>query len=109
MNARTGRELTGLGHLKQSIADILTTPIGSRIMRREYGSRLFELVDRPMGPGFAIDLYAATAEALQRWENRFKLERVQIADIKEGHITLILEGVYLPDGKPITLEGIVVS
>jgi len=29
MNAETGRELKGLEHLKQSIADILNTPIGS--------------------------------------------------------------------------------
>lgn len=109
MNGRSGKELTGLEHLKQSIVDILTTPIGSRVMRRDYGSRLFELVDRPTSPGFAVELYAATAEALQKWENRFKLERVKVDSIKEGHITLILEGIYLPDGKPITLDGIVVS
>jgi phage baseplate assembly protein W len=78
-------------------------------MRRDYGSRLFELVDRPTSAGFAVELYAATAEALQKWENRFKLERVKVDSIKEGHITLILEGLYLPDGKPITLDGIVVS
>ena len=43
--ARTsGAILTGDAHLAQSVADILTTPIGSRVMRREYGSLLFELV-----------------------------------------------------------------
>ncbi len=36
MSAETGKALEGLEHLKQSITDILTTPIGSRIMRREY-------------------------------------------------------------------------
>lgn len=48
MNASTGKELEGLNHLKQSIVDILTTPIGSRVMRRDYESRLLELVDKPI-------------------------------------------------------------
>lgn len=104
MNRHTGKELSGIEHLKQSIIDILTTPIGTRVMRRDYGSRLFELVDRPISP---IELYAATAEALERWEKRFKLERVKIESIDEGKVTLILEGIYMPDGKAITLEGIV--
>ncbi len=108
MHAITGKELTGIEHLKQSIMDILTTPIGSRVMRRDYGSRLFELVDHPTSPGFAVELYAATAEALYKWEKRFKLERVQVAEIKEGRVTLVLTGLYMPDGKPITLDGIVV-
>jgi len=78
MNRITGKELSGIEHLKQSITDILTTPIGSRVMRRDYGARLFELIDRPIEIGFAVELYMATAEALQKWEKRFKLERVQV-------------------------------
>ncbi|MCP4103294.1 MAG: phage baseplate protein, partial [Lentisphaerae bacterium] len=72
----TGRYLSGLDHLKQSITDILTTPIGSRVMRREYGSRLPRLVDAPLNSSTLVDLYSATAEALQRWEPRFKLTEV---------------------------------
>ena len=48
MNVLNGRSLTGLDHLKQSIADILNTPIGSRVMRRDYGSKLFSLIDAPL-------------------------------------------------------------
>lgn len=47
MNVHTGRSIAGLEHLRQSITDILSPPIGSRIMRREYGSRLFKRVDVP--------------------------------------------------------------
>ena len=64
MNAETGRELTGLEYLKQSIADILNTPIGSRVMRRDYGSRLFELIDAPINRSTVVDIVAETAEAL---------------------------------------------
>ena len=70
MNAETGRELTGLEHLKQSIADILNTPIGSRVMRRDYGSRLFELIDAPINRSTVVDIVAETAEALMKWEDR---------------------------------------
>ena len=48
MNSQTGKRLSGMDHLRQSIIDILTTPIGSRVMRPGYGSRLFELVDAPV-------------------------------------------------------------
>lgn len=108
MNRYTGKEISGIEHLKQSIIDILTTPIGSRVMRRDYGSRLFELLDRPMSSGFAVELYAATAEALEKWEKRFKLERVKVESIIECKIRLTLEGIYMPDGKQIRLDGIVV-
>lgn len=109
MNKRTGKPLGGIEHLKQSIVDILTTPIGSRVMRREYGSRLFELVDNPTTEDFAIELYAATAEALQKWEHRFRLEQVQIESITDnGKVSLLLRGIYLPDGKPIRLDGIII-
>ncbi len=104
----TGKALSGIEHLKQSIADILSTPIGSRVMRRDYGSRLFELVDRPTTPAFFVELYAATAEALVAWEPRFKLTDVAAEAVSGGRITLTLTGRYLPDGREIKLEGIVV-
>lgn len=108
MSKETGKELEGLEHLKQSIIDILTTPIKSRIMRRDYGSRLFELVDKPINRDLTLEIYAATAEALEKWERRFKLEKVKITEVKEGRVTLNLEGVYLSEGKFININGVVV-
>lgn len=108
MNGADGTPLSGIDHLRQSIRDILTTPIGSRVMRRDYGSRLFELVDRPTTPALMVELYAATAEALDRWEPRFKLLEVKGETLTGGHITLDLTGRYLPDGREISLEGIVI-
>lgn len=108
MDAKTGKELEGIEHLKQSIIDILTTPINSRIMRRDYGSRLFELVDKPISRDFTLKIYAATAEALGKFEKRFKLEKVKIAEAKEGKMTLVLEGMYLSEGKFINISGVVV-
>ncbi len=108
MDAKTGKALEGIEHLKQSIIDILTTPVNSRIMRRDYGSRLFELVDKPINRDLTLEIYAATAEALGKFEKRFKLEKVKIAEAKEGKMTLVLEGLYLPEGKFININGVVV-
>jgi phage baseplate assembly protein W len=104
----TGKELAGLAHLRQSITDILTTPLGGRVMRRDYGSRLFELVDAPTNQATLIDVYAATGEALDKWEPRFKLTRVFIDAVgDDGKMSLTLQGIYLPNGKEITLDGII--
>ena len=103
-----GKRLSGIQHLKQSIVDILTTPIGSRVMRRDYGSRLYQLIDAPINRETIIDIISAVAEALLRWEPRIRLNRVILSNIDLGSIHLTLQGQYLPNGKPITLDGIVI-
>ena len=107
MNMTTGRAITGLDHLKQSIRDILVTPLGSRVMVRDYGSRLFELVDAPINQGTLVQLYAATAEALDKWEPRFRLLRVSSEATDSGRVSLTVEGEYVPEGQMITLAGII--
>lgn len=108
-NATTGKAVSGLDHLKQSIRDILTTPLGSRVMRRDYGSRLFQLVDAPMNRGTIAQLYAATIEALLRWEPRISPRRVGITAASSGRVEIEIEATYTPTGEPITLDGIVVT
>ena len=108
MNAETGRELTGLEHLKQSIADILNTPIGSRVMRRDYGSRLFELIDAPINRSTVVDV-AETAEALMKWEDRLVVSAVDVTGAVVGQIVLRVTGKYKLDGKTVQLDGIVVG
>lgn len=76
LNRESGGAAAGEAHLRQSIRDVLTTPLGSRIMRRDYGSRLLELMDQPLTPDLAAEVVGATAEALQRWEPRIAVERV---------------------------------
>lgn len=103
MDRHTGKSLSGAEHLQQSIRDILTTPLGSRVMRRDYGSRLLELVDRPINSQTLVDYYAATAQALWQWEPRFHLTRVQIDTVEPGKLTLQLTGHYDEGSKPQVL------
>jgi len=109
MSRTTGKALGGFDHLKQSIEDILTTPVGSRVHRRDYGSNLPRLVDRPINASLVADLVAATAEALDRWEPRLRLEQVKVHSVSsEGRIELSLVGYYLLEGKRIEIEGLVI-
>jgi phage baseplate assembly protein W len=109
MSRTTGDRLGGFDHLRQSIQDILTTPLGSRVHRREYGSRLPELVDRPINNSLVAELVAATAEALERWEPRLKLEQVRVESVSEaGQISMSLVGYYLINGRKIEIEGLVI-
>ena len=94
MNASTGRAISGKAHLRQSIADILTTPIGSRVMRRSYGSYLFELIDQAANDAGRLRLMAATADALIRWEPRLKLNKVTIATNFDGETSIQIHGLY---------------
>ena len=104
MSNQNGGYLNDLEHLKQSIVDILTTPIGSRVICRDYGSTLFQLTDHPVNRDLFPKIYAAVADAIDKWEPRFKVEKITIDSIKEGHITLSLVGHYLITQQKISLE-----
>lgn len=79
MNGSKGGIAEGTAHLVQSIRDVLTTPLGSRIQRRDYGSLLPELVDQPFNDHTRLQLYGAAATALMRWEPRIRLTRVSLS------------------------------
>ena len=108
MSNRTGKYLDDLEHLKQSIVDILTTPIGSRVICRDYGSTLFQLTDYPINRDLFPKIYAAVADAIDKWEPRFKVEKITIDSIREGHIILSLIGRYLVTQQKIALEDLVI-
>ncbi|WP_433770898.1 GPW/gp25 family protein [Pseudomonas putida] len=97
LDRRTGQPLAGQAHLRQSIEDILSTPLGSRRMRPEYGSQLRRFVDLPVNEGWKSAVQAEVARALQRWEPRLKLERVRVTAVVGGQVTLQLSGQYLGD------------
>ena len=84
------RAIDGIDHLRQSIIDILTTYPGERIMRPEYGSRLRDLIDRPVNAQWLADLYFNVAQAITRWEPRVRVLRVAAAMPSSGHVTVDL-------------------
>lgn len=106
MNRYTGRRITGMEHLKQSIADILTTPLGSRLERRTYGSLLPGLIDAPDNAVTRLRCYAAIASALMKWEPRLRVTRIGLESGEQpGQATVTLEGEYLPTGRIVGLSA----
>jgi hypothetical protein len=105
MNAQTGRRLEGLEHIQQSVRDILTTPLGSRVMRRDYGSLLPELIDMPLNDATLLQAYAASVMALIRWEPRIRVTAIRrtVSATQPGAAVLEIEG-QTAAGQPLTLE-----
>ncbi|MET3723450.1 GPW/gp25 family protein [Sphingomonas trueperi] len=93
MDAATGKPLEGDAHLAQSIGRILSTPIGTRVGRRDFGSLIPELIDQPANPALRIRIFAATALALKRWEPRIRVTRVALEQPEPGRAIVIVDGV----------------
>lgn len=105
MSATTGRRLDDATHIRQSVRDILHTPIGTRVMRREYGSLLFALVDAPMDRVTVLDIIQATAGAIGRWEPRVAVQRVAVEEAQPGRVTINLDLLVRATGAPIRMLG----
>lgn len=90
MNRHTGQEIDGDDDLAQSVGDILTTMIGSRVARRDYGGLWLRLIDQPMNTVLRLRLFASTALAISRWEPRLKVTSFGLSASPDGtaHITI---------------------
>lgn len=110
MDRTTGERMGAIEHLRQSVADILATPLGSRVMRRNYGSLVPALIDQPDNLATQTRVYAAIVSALMRWEPRLRIEKIAMARKPErpGAVDIEITGSYVSDfGRapaPITLS-----
>jgi hypothetical protein len=99
VDRETGRVLTGWDHCAQSIAVVLTTRVGSRVMRRAFGSRLSDLQDRNPDRSTVLSAFVAIADALARWEPGFRLSRLTPVRLgPDGVARLQLSGTFYPRG-----------
>ncbi|MBK4414540.1 GPW/gp25 family protein [Enterobacter hormaechei] len=103
MSQGNGRAITDTDHLRQSVRDILLTPQGSRIARREYGSLLSELIDQPQNPALRLQVMSAVYVALSRWEPRFTLDSIIINSSFDGSMVVELTG-QRDNGAPVSLS-----
>lgn len=94
MSQQSGRRLSGIEHVRQSITDILMTPIGVRVMRREYGSLLPALVDQPQNPALRLKIMSACYLAILRWEPRVRLTAITFQRTEAGEMQVEITGIY---------------
>lgn len=99
LNATTGGTISDDDHIRQSIADILATPLGSRIQRRDYGSRIPDLLSFPI-PLILMPLIGATAMAIQKFEPRVIVSSIvpSVEDMS-GKLVLTMELFKVDGGK----------
>jgi phage baseplate assembly protein W len=108
MNRETGKAMEGRLHLMQSLGDIFTTPIGTRVMRRWYGIDQ-EFIDRPTSTQ-SLGLWTySVADALERAkETRYALESLRVKKVDAlGHITIQLVGKDLEQGGLFDMDGLI--
>lgn len=107
----TGRLISGVPYLWQRLSDVIATPLGSLVGRRDFGSRMFEVLDRNVDSGFYMDAFVRLAEAINNPANGlddFRLSTMRVERPAEHHVEIYLSG-YLLDGDsstPVDLEGI---
>lgn len=81
----------GIENVKQSIWHILSTKEGSRIGRRTFGSRLFELVQEVNDPA-TFDVLADhyVRQALATWEKRIEVGPISVdrSKRKDGKVEI---------------------
>ncbi|ELT3495220.1 GPW/gp25 family protein [Citrobacter freundii] len=103
MSRNDGQAIADTDHLRQSVRDILLTPQGSRLARREYGSLLSVLIDQPQNPALHLQIMSAVYVALNRWEPRLTLDSITINGNFDGYMVVELTG-HGNNGAPVSLS-----
>jgi phage baseplate assembly protein W len=105
IDAVSGVVLDELADIRQSISDIITTPVGTRVMRRDYGSHIFDLIDAPGTDLGAIRMIAAAADAIARWELRVRMKSARLSTAQDGRAILSTACVVRASGLTITSDS----
>lgn len=92
MARESGLAIEDLDHIRQSISDILQTPIGTRVMRRDYGSLLSTLIDQPQNDALRLQIMAVCYSALLQWEPRISLTTITFNAGNSGKMVVDMTG-----------------
>lgn len=88
--------------IAQSIRTILTTAKGTRVMRRDFGSDLPLLLDRPMNEATIVSVFSESAGAIATHEPRFALASITNDQVgADGIFAFTARGVDRADGAKI--------
>ncbi|EIX1850766.1 GPW/gp25 family protein [Escherichia coli] len=102
MNRNTGQSISDTEHISQSMRDILLTPVGSRVMRREYGSLLSALIDMPQNPALRLQIMVACYSAIQKWEPRIRLTAISFETGDAGEMYVDITGMRTDTGASVS-------
>lgn len=103
MNRDTGTAPSDIEHIRQSVRDILITPLGSRVMRRSYGSLLSALIGMPQNEALRLQIMSACYVAILQWEPRVKLTGINFDSNFNGGMVVELTGARTDITQPFSL------
>ena len=100
----TGRVLTDLDHVRQSVSTLFSTRLGARVMRRFYGFVGLALLGRAnLTPTELLRFTAAIHLAIELWEPRLDSLRVTYPDrdngtdkARQGKVGMVMRARYYP-------------
>ena len=104
----SGQTISDDAQIAASLHVLLTTPVGSRVMRRDYGSRVPDLIDAPLSGATLMRLASASYIAIRKWEPRLSISGIAFKPSAEcpGRLVLQLSArrTDLPTDAAQTLE-----
>lgn len=92
--------------LRSSVLWILFTRPGERVMRRDFGSPLMDLVFDPNDATLIAQLRSAVRTAIQRWDDRIKL--VDFTTERDGvklHCSVVVSNALDPTDDRLAVVG----
>lgn len=98
----TFRPIDNLAHTLQSVEVILSTDIGSRVMRRSFGGGVAELLGRALTPRLFAVVQQLIGTAIDLWEPRLHVRKVSfdgtVDGVRRGTATVVIAADYRPRG-----------
>lgn len=98
----TGLPIDNFASAVQSVEVILSTRIGERVMRRDVGAGIVELLGRMMSAQLFAAYQILLATAIDLWEPRFRVRGVfpsgSADEIRLGHALVRIEVDWMPRG-----------
>lgn len=105
LSRHNGLPLTGWALFTELAEDALTTGLGSREKRRDYGSRLPQLLGQPNNDNLLMQARIRAAETFSHPPNHldtlFELQQIDVSRTVTG-LQLEISGLY--QGQPSTFE-----
>ena len=102
IDRRTGKIISNYDSALQAVEVILSTRIGTRIMRRQFGGGVAELLGRAVTPPLFALFLQLVATAIDTWEPRFRVRQVvplgTVDEIRAGQVGVRFDVDYRPRG-----------
>jgi phage baseplate assembly protein W len=102
IDRRTGRIISNYESALQAVEVILSTRIASRVMRRQFGGGVAEILGRAVTPPLFALFQQLVATAIDTWEPRFRVRQITplgtVEQIRAGQVGMRFDVDYRPRG-----------